>query len=234
MLSPRALQLHVNNHVVAIEDDSECSGSSSESDTTEGEVERSGEEAHLAQENDETFLLRPHNTDWMLTEGIQVDPFQGPKTILGLTWDFGRPVVQRTSLDYFCVMFPMQQATEWIEKTKLNEMKRKSLSESEFFRFWGVIVAISIGSEKNRQRCWMEELDSDNDKIFPAPAFGSRFGMGVCRFEDILLCLSFGDEDPTDRWSPIRPFLAAINTRGEQVINPSYIVVERRIDVIVD
>lgn len=36
VLSPRALQLHVNNPVVAIEDDSECSGSSSESDTTEG------------------------------------------------------------------------------------------------------------------------------------------------------------------------------------------------------
>ena len=35
------------------------------------------------------------------------------------------------------------------------------------------------------------------------------------------------DEDPrADRWSPIRPFLAAINTRREQVINPSYIVVE--------
>ena len=84
VLSPRALQLHVNNHVVAMEDDSECSGSSSESDTIEGDIEQSGEEAHLAQENDETSLLRPHNTDWTLTEGIQVDHFQGPKTILGI------------------------------------------------------------------------------------------------------------------------------------------------------
>ena len=87
-------------------------------------------------------------------------------------------------------------------------------------------MAISIGSEKNRRRYWMEELDSDNGKIFQAPAFGSRFDMGVHRFEDILRCLSFGDEVPADRWSPIRPFLAAINTRREQVINPSYIVVE--------
>ena len=44
VLSPQALQLQVNNHVVAMEDDLECSGSSSESDTTEGEVERSGED----------------------------------------------------------------------------------------------------------------------------------------------------------------------------------------------
>ena len=228
VLSPRALQLHVDDPVAAIEDDVECSISSrSESNTTDDEVESelSGE---IAEENDEISLLRPHNTDWRLTGGIQVDQFQGPKTILSFTWDFGHPVAQRTSLDYFCAMFPMLQATEWREKTNenLNEMKRKSLSESEFFRLWGLIVAISIGSEQNRRRYWMEELDSDSGWIFQAPAFGSRFGMGVHRFEDILRCLSFGDEDPTDRWSPIRPFMTAINARCKQVIDPSYLVVE--------
>ena len=225
MLSPRALQLHVDDPV-AIEDDVECSISSrSESNTSDDEVDLSGE---IAEENEETSLLRPHNTDWMLSEGIQVDQFQSPKTILSFTWDFGRPVAQRTSLDYFCAMFPMLQATEWREKTnqKLNEMKRKSLSESEYFRFWRLIVAISIGSEQNRRKYWMEELDTDSGRIFQAPAFGSHFDMGVCRFEDILRCLSFGDEDRTDRWSPIRPFLAAINARREQVIDPSYLVVE--------
>ena len=96
-LFPRALQLHVNDRILVMEDDAECSGSSSESDTTENEIEQSdsGEEAHQAQENAETSLLRPNNTNWMLTEGIQVDHFQGPKTILSLTWDFGIPVVQR-------------------------------------------------------------------------------------------------------------------------------------------
>ena len=177
------MQLHVDDPVAAIEDDVECSISSrSESNTTDDEVESelSGE---IAEENDETSLLRPHNTDWRLTEGVQVDQFQGPKTILSFTWDFGHPVAQRTSLDYFCAMFPMLQATEWKEKTnkKFNEMKRKSLSESEFFRFWGLIVAISNGSEQNRRRYWMEELDSDS-RIFQTPAFGSRFGIGVRRF----------------------------------------------------
>ena len=44
--------------------------------TTDDEVESelSGE---IAEENDATSLLRLHNTDWMLTEGIQVDQFQG-------------------------------------------------------------------------------------------------------------------------------------------------------------
>ena len=38
--------------------------------------------------------------------------------------------------------------------------------------------------------------------------------------------MSFGDEDLTDHWSPIRPFIAAINARRKQVIDPFYLVVE--------
>lgn len=63
-------------------------------------------------------------------------------------------------------------------------------------------------------------------EFFQPSAFGSRFGIGIRRFEFILRCLSFGDMDPMDRWSPIRPFLAAINERRQQVIDPSYILVE--------
>eukprot|EP00731_Ephydatia_muelleri_P000041 Em0001g41a len=116
----------------------------------------------------------------------------------------------------------------WIEKTnaRLAEMKRKPLSKCEYFRFWGLILAISIGSEKNRRNYWMEELDGESGRIFQPPAFGTRFGMGIRRFEDILRCLSFGDEDYNDPWSPIRPFMDALNNRRQQVINPSHMIVE--------
>ena len=72
----------------------------------------------------------------------------------------------------------------------------------------------------------MEEIDCDTRRVFQPSAFGSCFGMGIRRFEFILRCLSFGDMDPMDRWSPRRPFLAAINERCQQVIDPSYILVE--------
>lgn len=36
----------------------------------------------------------------------------------------------------------------------------------------------------------------------------------------------FGDEDCNDPWSPIRPFLDALNNRQQQVINPSHMIVE--------
>ena len=72
----------------------------------------------------------------------------------------------------------------------------------------------------------MEEIDCDTRRVFQPSAFGSCFDMGIRRFEFILRCLSFGDVDPMDRWSPIRPFLAAINERRQQVIDPLYILVE--------
>ncbi|KAL5488763.1 hypothetical protein EMCRGX_G017752 [Ephydatia muelleri] len=72
----------------------------------------------------------------------------------------------------------------------------------------------------------MEELDGESGRIFQPPAFGTRFGMGIRRFEDILRCLSFGDEDCNDPWSPIRPFMDALNNRRQQVINPSHMIVE--------
>ena len=82
-------------------------------------------------------------------------------------------------------------------------MKRRPLSTAEYFRFWGVILTISIGSEKNRRVYWMEESEGESAHLFQLPAFGSRFGMGLRRFEDILRCLCFGDDDPTDSWGPI-------------------------------
>ena len=72
----------------------------------------------------------------------------------------------------------------------------------------------------------MEELDGGCGRIFQPPAFGTRFGMRIRRFEDILRCLSFGDKDCNDPWSPIRPFMDALNNRRQQVINPSHMIVE--------
>eukprot|EP00731_Ephydatia_muelleri_P031708 Em0023g215a len=173
--------------------------------------------------------LRPHGTEWLVeTEGIQIDYYDGAKRNLDFIWTFDNPVEQRSPLEYFCAMFPMVEAAFWIEKTNagLAEMKRKPLSKFEYFRFWELILAISIGSEKNRRNYWMEELDGEGGRIFQPPAFGTLFGMGIRRFEDILRCLSFGDEDCNDPWSPIRPFMDALNNRRQQVINPSHIIVE--------
>ena len=43
----------------------------------------------------------------------------------------------------------MDDANDWIMKTNssLSKLNLRSLTKSEYFRFWGLILAISIGSE---------------------------------------------------------------------------------------
>ena len=53
--------------------------------------------------------------------------------------------------------------------------------------------------------------------------------MGICRFEDILRCLSLGDEDCNAPWFPIRPLMDAFNNRRQQIINPSRMIVEEEL-----
>ena len=225
-VSPRVLQL--DNSCAMLQEDKESVSSQSGEEVSLEEEEQAVERLDEEAVDDEIALLRPHDTNWAMTEGICVDYFQGTKSAFSLVWNFTSPVAQRTVLDYFSAMFPMSDTREWIRKTNvlLNDLKQRSLSEFEYFRFWGLILAISIGRENNRRSYWMEEIDCDTRRVFQPFAFGSRFGMGIRRFEFILRCLSFGDMDPMDRWSPIRPFLAAINERRQQVIDPSYILVE--------
>lgn len=83
--------------------------------------------------------LRPHGTEWAVeTEGIQIDYYDGARRHLDFIWTFDNPVEQRSPLEYFCAMFPMVEATFWIEKTntRLAEMKRKPLSKCEYFQTW--------------------------------------------------------------------------------------------------
>ena len=108
----------------------------------------------------------------------------------------------------------------------LSKLNHRSLTKSEYFHFWGLILAISIGSEPNRRNYWVEESETDSKQLFPPHSFGSRFGMGIKRFEDILRCMTFGDSDPNDRWSFIRPLLTAINKRRQQFVVPSHILTD--------
>eukprot|EP00731_Ephydatia_muelleri_P003545 Em0001g3545a len=227
ILSARSLEL--DDLCTSVEAVEESTDSESSIDEEAGDSMDYSEGRQCDLEEPGVSQLRPHGTEWLVEmEGIQIDYYDGAKRNLDFIWTFDNPVEQRSPLEYFCAMFPMVEAAFWIEKTnaRLAEMKRKPLSKCEYFRFWGLILAFSISSEKNRRNYWMEELDGESGRIFLPPAFGTRFGMGIRRFEDILRCLSFGDEDCNDPWSPIRPFMDALNNRRQQVINPSHMIVE--------
>ena len=105
----------------------------------------------------ESDLLKPHGTNWEVKpDGVIVDYFRGSQSILKLIWDSDNLDVHKNPYYYFCLMFPMNDVPDWIEKTNshLSELKCRPLSTAEYFRFWGVILAISIGSEKKKRRAY--------------------------------------------------------------------------------
>ena len=92
-VSPWVLQLD-NSCAMLQEDNESVSSQSGEEEEVvsqeeeEQAVERLDEEAV----DDEIALLRPHDTNWGVTEGISVDYFQGTKSAFSLVWKFTSPV----------------------------------------------------------------------------------------------------------------------------------------------
>ena len=173
ILVPRALQLDDTTH----------------SDTDTGSDSEDNLGVPEPAEEVESVLLKPHGTNWEVKpDGVVVDYFQGSQSMFKLIGDSENPDGHKNPYDYSCLMFPMSDVPDWIEMTnsRLSELKRRPLSIAEYLCFWGVILAIRIGSEKNRRVYWMEESEGESARLFQPPAFGSRFGMGLCRFEDIL------------------------------------------------
>ena len=68
---------------------------------------------------------------------ISIDYDQGSHPNLELMWAAGTPPLeQRTPFHYFSLMFPMDDANEWITKTSsaLANLHRRALTKSEYFR----------------------------------------------------------------------------------------------------
>ena len=206
-------------------EETESSGSDEEEIHNPEMGDPEGTSSHVSTSSE---LLNPHGVRWAEQSEISINYDQGSHPNLELMWAAGTPPLeQRTPFHYFSRMFPMDDTNEWITKTSsaLANLHRRALTKSEYFRFWGLTLAISLGSEPNRRNYWIEESDTDSKQVYPPHSYRSRFCMGIRRFEDILHCLSFGDTDPNDRWSTIRPFHIAINKRKQSIIIPSHIVV---------
>ena len=175
-------------------------------------------------------LLNPHGVRWAEQSEISIDYDQDSHPNFELMWAAGIPLLeQRTPFHYSSLTFPMDDANKWITKTSsaLANLHRRALTKSEYCRFWGLILAICLGSEPNRRNYWIEESDTDSKQVYPPYSFGSLFfiHVGIRHFEDILHCLSFGDTDPNDCWSSIRSFLIAIDKRKQSIIIPSHVLV---------
>ena len=79
----------------------------------------------------------------------------------------------------------------------------------EKYKVIGFLYAMTLGVLRQRRDYWSTE-----DGLFSAPAFGRRFGMGLHRFEDILMALSFvKPENNDDKWYHVRTFLGMCTSK---------------------
>lgn len=77
---------------------------------------------------------------------------------------------------------------------------------------------MTISGSHTRRSYW-----STMSGLFPARAFGTRFGLGLHRFEEILNCMSFSiwSDINEDKWSQVRPFFDMTISKYD-VFTPGY------------
>jgi hypothetical protein len=131
-------------------------------------------------------------------------------TVHGTSWEFGTYVEINTYKDthfkpelHVRNIQSMRQYEFWMAffPSYFSVHKRtflRLITKGELFKVIGIMYAMTINVLHSRRDYWSTESG-----LFPAPACGQRFGMGLHRFEEILGCMAFAmpaDGEPDDKW----------------------------------
>ena len=105
-----------------------------------------------------------------------------------------------------------------------NQKHYQPLGVSEFFKWLGIVYAMTKWKFGRRRELWK----TVGWRLRDAPAFGMRYGMSRNRFEAILANLTwFGGDEEGDKWAPVRGLFASFNqTRAQNVSPGPFIIVD--------
>jgi hypothetical protein len=99
--------------------------------------------------------------------------------------------------EFWMAFFPSEDLIFRCTNAHLRE-RRRLITKGELFKVIGIMYAMTINVLHSRR-----DYGSTESGLFPAPACGQRFGMGLHRFEEILGCMAFAmpaDGEPDDKW----------------------------------
>ena len=156
-----------------------------------------------------------HNLKWTFVDRVDLDAFKDawykPKL------NVGDPNTM-SELDYW-MLFPCECIDDILKYTNANlRDRRKKVTKGELYKVIGFLYAMTLGVLRQRQDYWSTEGD-----LFPAPAFGRRFGMGLHRFEEILMALSFVEQGHNDdKWHPARALVELCASKWNDILTPGY------------
>ncbi|XP_050298561.1 piggyBac transposable element-derived protein 4-like [Anthonomus grandis grandis] len=171
-----------------------------------------------------------------------------PGTVHDCTWTFGEIVTinafkdaqykpqlhvnnipNMTELDFWLAFFPSEDIDLIIQSTnaRLRERQR-AVTKGDLYKALGIIYVMTLNSLHTKHT--KREYWSTESGLFPAPAFGQRFGMGLHRFEEIINCLAFAiptaeelnNEENMDNGYQVRAFFHMTTSKWNDIYSPGY------------
>ena len=208
-------------HQSSDSDESE-SGTTSQESSESSEDEDSGDEEadEGSSSSSDENTVQAHGIRWLFREGVVDDNYkdQRYKPVLRVGHPDGL-----TELDFFRHFFPGDEVAHILQCTNAKmPTRKKNVTKGDLFKVFGILYAMTTVEMPSRRSYW----STDSAGLFPAPAFGERFGMGYHRFEDILTHLAFDQEpepdDGADKWWQVRRFVEAWNQAWVDAIKPGF------------
>ena len=157
---------------------SESSGSNSDMSISEESDAAAGEEEEEIEPSDPQNPLHAHGLVWTekpygVTEDYRAakHPARYDGSIIWPRTLHHEGVKNERKLDYFLLMFPqeLQDFCDWTSA----KIPGNPLTKHEFIKFFGVVIAIPIASQRSRRECW----GTEDIGLLPPLEFRRRFGM---------------------------------------------------------
>ena len=88
-------------------------------------------------------------------------------------------------------MFPTQKLRDFASWTSLTlvDAGQMAITPQELLKVIGLLYGMTVQQHGERRSYWRVEGEGE-ESLFPAPAWGTRFGMGQRRFETVLCYLT--------------------------------------------
>jgi hypothetical protein len=145
------------------------------------------------------------------------------------------PVQEREFIHYYLLMFPLPYIQVILDSTNnqllLDNRNNKAMTKHEFFVYKAIRIATALRPIDGPIKEYWDKVPPEDDDIFPAFDFESKFGMSYTRFKTLTNCLRLAEYTAltlsVDPYLPIDGFIEAFNDRRRKVVNPGR-------DVIVD
>lgn len=198
-------------------DSSESNSSSSSSDDETPDIAENDSNEDTPTGQITTNEIIAHDQKWIFGNQITINSFKDTcyKPQLHIP-----NLQEKKEIDFWMAFFPTEDIENIMRYTNDNlRERRKHITKGEFFKVIGMMYAMTLNIRRTRREYW-----SNEGSLFPAPAFGKRFGMGIHRFEEIINSMAFSQpiDENEDDWYQVRSFVEMTTSKWNDIFTPGY------------